>query len=484
MKHILIVEDRQDSMLHLSIILTFLGYSSSRVTVNSSEFFNSFSCELYACIIGEIKRKRLYSNIIKVLRENDNVPVIAYCSQKYFLNSLINLVGSLPKELSYKSVKDALECVEIFRKFKNLYSYRHGEIFETIRGRSSCIHELRKEIINVATTDTTIMILGNTGVGKEYIARTIHKLSHRRNGPFVALNCALISSDFFESELFCYDKENSNNSVDKKNENFESSNGGTLFLDEISELPLSLQLRLLMVLQEHCITNADDVNTNSLNFRLIVSTHRNLDDMIENNTFKNELLYRISGFPIVVPSLSDRVEDLAILIAQQLENVETCKRIKFSNTAIHSLMKYSWPGNLRELSNLINRLVILYPGETISFDKLPNKYKVGSTNTIEYGKASSELSKVNECILNPHVLISQSIVVDDMRHEYLCDFTSNEILNNIVYKRISLMDFLRRIEIDYIKMALVESDGIVTIAAKKLTMSRTTLVEKIKRFAL
>ena len=482
MKHVLIVEDRKDSMLHLSIVLDFLGYPSRRVTVNRKEFFESFSCELYACIIGEIKRKRLYSSIVSELENKNNIPVISFFSQGYFLHHLSNLVGELPKELDYKGVKDAFEHVKIFHKFKNSYSSDCGKIFETFRGSSFSIHTLRETITKVATTDATIMLLGETGTGKEYAARTIHKLSNRRDGPFIAINCSAISYDLLESELFGHEKGAFTSAIGTKKGRFELSDGGTLFLDEIGDLPLTLQVKLLRVLQDCCITRIGGVKTIPLNFRLIVATHRNLDGMILNGTFREDFFYRISVFPILVPSLSDRIEDLPVLISQQLEYIDKYRRVKFSNSAIHSLKKCSWKGNLRELSNLIERLVILYPGETICLGKLPAGYKVGDGDFFDDEECSNELSRNK--ILERYESNGNGLIVNDNSSANSSDLMCREILNDISYRDLPLKEYLREIEVNYIKLALAESSGVVTAAAKKLTMSRTTLVEKIKRFAL
>lgn len=233
--------------------------------------------------------------------------------------------------------------------------------FEKIVGTSPALEEVLDLVKLVAPTDSTALVLGETGTGKELIARAIHNISSRYGRPFVKLNCAAIPFDLLESELFGHEKGAFTGAVAQKVGRFEMADTGTLFLDEIGDLPLALQPKLLRVLQEQEFERLGSVHTHRINVRLVAATHHDLAGMVARNEFRNDLYYRLNIFPIVIPPLRERRDDISKLV---LHFVEVCsrrigKRIEeIPEETMYAFARYDWPGNVRELQNLVERAVI------------------------------------------------------------------------------------------------------------------------------
>jgi formate hydrogenlyase transcriptional activator len=247
--------------------------------------------------------------------------------------------------------------------------------FEGIIGRSAAIRALRKAIRVVAPTDSTILVLGETGTGKELIARAIHNLSSRRNRPFVKVNCAAIPSGLIESELFGHERGAFTGAVGRRTGRFEIADGGTLFLDEIGDVPPELQPKLLRVLQEQEFERLGGSATIRTDVRIVAATSRNLPEMVSTREFRADLYYRLNVFPIYVAALRERSEDIAPLMRHfmGLYAKRMAKSVKeVPSGTIDILTRYQWPGNVRELQNIIERAVILSDGDVLQlhFDKL------------------------------------------------------------------------------------------------------------------
>jgi formate hydrogenlyase transcriptional activator len=233
--------------------------------------------------------------------------------------------------------------------------------FNHIVGNSSALESVLAEVQRVAPTDSTVLVLGETGTGKELIAHAIHNLSPRCGRPFVKLNCAAIPFDLLESELFGHEKGAFTGAVAQKVGRFELADTGTLFLDEIGDLPLALQPKLLRVLQEQEFERLGSGRTHHINVRLVAATHRGLEDMVARNEFRSDLYYRLNVFPILVPPLRERREDIRQLVPHFVEVFarRMGKHIpQISQTTMNAFIAYDWPGNVRELQNLIERAVI------------------------------------------------------------------------------------------------------------------------------
>jgi formate hydrogenlyase transcriptional activator len=234
--------------------------------------------------------------------------------------------------------------------------------FEGIIGDRTGLKFVLTEVQRVAPTDSTVLVLGETGSGKERIAGAIHKASSRRDRPFIKLNCAAIPFDLLESELFGYEKGAFTGAFAQRIGRFEMADSGTLFLDEIGDIPLALQPKLLRVLQEKEFERLGSGKTHHIDVRLVVATHRNLEEMVARNQFRSDLYYRLNVFPIVLPPLRERREDIPLLVLHFVDVFarRMGKRISsISTETLDAFTSYSWPGNVRELQNLIERAVIL-----------------------------------------------------------------------------------------------------------------------------
>lgn len=245
--------------------------------------------------------------------------------------------------------------------------------FCEILGSSRALTAVLKQVETVASTDATVLILGETGTGKELIARAIHAHSARRDAPFVKINCAAIPAGLVESELFGYEKGAFTGAISRKQGRFELAHRGTLFLDEVGEIPLELQPKLLQVLQEQEFHRLGSRDAARVDARLITATNRNLAQMVSDGTFREDLYYRLNVFPVTVPPLRDRREDIPSLThyfakkhaARLNRSIQTIPR-----DAMEALVRWHWPGNVRELSHFVERAVILSMGPTLTIPPL------------------------------------------------------------------------------------------------------------------
>src|SRR6201994_1936803 len=243
-------------------------------------------------------------------------------------------------------------------------------------GTSTAIRDVIALIRQVAAFDSTALVLGESGTGKEVVARAIHDLSPRRGRPFVAVNCGAIPADLLESELFGHEKGSFTGAIAARKGRFEIAEGGTLFLDEIGDMSPSMQVKLLRVLQERVFERVGNHTPVRCNVRIIAATHRNLEDSIARGTFREDLFHRINVFPIEMPALRTRSEDIPLLVRDFVaHNVNEGRgRLQLSTRTLAALALHSWSGNVRELGNLIERLSIVCNNRTVEVRDLPPKY--------------------------------------------------------------------------------------------------------------
>jgi formate hydrogenlyase transcriptional activator len=252
--------------------------------------------------------------------------------------------------------------VEAFERVGCAEQISHQRRFEQIIGESPALESVLKQVTRVAPTDSTVLIQGETGTGKELIARAIHNISSRCGRPFIKLNCAAIPLDLLESELFGHERGAFTGAIAQKTGRFELADKGTLFLDEIGDIPLALQPKLLRVLQEQEFERLGGTRTHQVNVRLVAATHRNLTEMMKRGEFRSDLYYRLNVFPVTLPPLRARGEDIPALVTHFVEMF--CRRMDkqiedIPEETMAALCSYQWPGNIRELQNLIERAVIL-----------------------------------------------------------------------------------------------------------------------------
>ncbi len=330
------------------------------------------------------------------------------------------------------------------------------ELFRSLVGESAGISHVRRLIERVAPTEATVMVLGETGTGKEVVARNIHHLSARRNKPFVAINCGAIPPDLLESELFGHEKGAFTGAVTARKGRFELANGGTLFLDEVGDMGLDMQVKLLRVLQERCFDRVGGSTSIEADVRIIAATHRDLEAMTSDGSFREDLFYRLNVVPIEMPPLRDRRGDIPLLISELNARIAARgldpKRV--GDRALKTMLAYHWPGNVRELANLIERCSILSAGAEIEPADLPSRMRAaaGGTGDVPLTLADATLIDLG--------------------------------LGQIDSERIELKGLLELMETRLICQALDRSDGVVAQAAERLGLRRTTLVEKIRKFGI
>lgn len=283
-----------------------------------------------------------------------------------------------------EQLKAALSQVEKLKeKLQAENRYLMDEIkeehnFSKIIGNSPALHQILTQIEHVAPTNASVLIQGDSGTGKELIARAIHSASHRKDRPLVKINCGAITPSLVESELFGHEKGAFTGALQKRIGRFELANGGTLFLDEVGELPLDVQVKLLRVLQEGEFERVGSSETQKVDVRIIAATNRNIQSMVDDTTFRSDLYYRLSVFPVQVPSLQQRIEDLPLLVDHILRRLNKTLGKKYeaiSNASLERLRHYHWPGNIRELQNTLERAAIVGHPPFLEVANLPNQVR-------------------------------------------------------------------------------------------------------------
>ena len=368
-------------------------------------------------------------------------------------------------------------------------------------GTSRPMRDVHRLIEQVAPFDTNVLILGESGTGKEMVARHIHELSGRAGHPFVPVNCGAIPADLLESELFGHEKGAFTGALTTRMGRFEFAEGGTLFLDEIGDMSLQMQVKLLRVLQERTFERVGSNRTMRCNVRIIAATHRDLDAAITAGRFREDLFYRLNVFPIQMPPLRERLEDLPVLIEHlvQRQGTGSGRHIRLDKDAMNCLARNPWPGNVRELANLLERLAILYPEQTITASDLPERYR--GTGAMGWFGSGVRIAPQPSSVPGPaSALLEQLLEVgetldeegedDDMAAAQAAieqsDYAAAAEVTGLELPRggIDLKDHLSAIEIGLIRKALEEADGTVAGAARLLRMRRTTLVEKLRKYRL
>ncbi|MEO8400373.1 MAG: sigma-54 dependent transcriptional regulator [Gammaproteobacteria bacterium] len=411
--------------------------------LNLSEFISDAITETVAVLLCRNTEEQHTDHLIKTLNTS-NASVISLNEPTKKHNSLDRPIYYLKMPFSTYELKDAmLHCLNNKSNVPDLLEYNYAA-FDKLIGRSPQICKIKTVIKQVACSDATVLILGQSGTGKDVIASCIHYLSNRKNNPLVPINCGAIPGELIESELFGHEKGAFTGALTRRPGRFEIANGGTLFLDEIGDMPLPMQVKLLRVLQERKIERVGGNVSITVDARLIAATNKNLEDLIQKNLFREDLFYRLNVFPIHVPSLGERPEDIPLLIDYHLDKIsERLKhRVVFSKRAEDALCNYTWPGNIRELQNFLERMVILFPDHVIDEKDIDLTYK---QNKIKTAQNAAHLP---------------------------------------VDAPFNIKEYIAKVEQHFIEVALARSNGIVNAAAEYLSLGRTTLIEKMKKYKL
>jgi len=372
-------------------------------------------------------------------------------------------------------------------------------------GSSAAVREVNRLIRQVAAHGSSVLILGESGSGKEVVARAIHDASPRRQRPFVAINCGAIPSELLESELFGHEKGSFTGAVTSRKGRFEIAEGGTLFLDEIGDMSMTMQVKLLRVLQERVFERVGGAAPIRCNVRIIAATHRNLEEAIVKGGFREDLFYRLNVFPIDMPPLRGRLEDLTTLVRDFVEqNVANGRaRLNFKPGVIDALMNYNWPGNVRELANLVERLSILCPNGIVNVGDLPARYRPKDwvADQDEQLRVTTELlGEANMTLDETLSLAALTTAANDAsdaedqedetladEHAYLLLSATSQpdsTLMQLPAAGLDLRSHLYEIERTLIRQAMERAGGTVAHAARLLQLRRTTLVEKLRKFEL
>ncbi|QIR13983.1 sigma-54 interaction domain-containing protein [Shewanella aestuarii] len=386
-----------------------------------------------------------------------------------------NILGLIEEPINYPQLTELLHFCQVFGRAKKEQVPTSGnqtKLFRSLVGRSEGIANVRHLINQVASSDATVLVLGQSGTGKEVVARNIHYMSERRDGPFIPVNCGAIPPELLESELFGHEKGSFTGAISSRKGRFELAEGGTLFLDEIGDMPLQMQVKLLRVLQERVFERVGGSKTIQTDVRIVAATHRDLESMITKNDFREDLYYRLNVFPIEMPALAERSEDVPLLLQELVSRVfnEGRGKVRFTQRAIESLKEHAWSGNVRELSNLVERLTILYPGGLVDVNDLPQKYR--HIDVPEYCVEISEEQQERDALA--------SIFNDDEP----IDLPETRFPTELPPEGVNLKDLLAELEIDMIRQALELQDNVVARAAEMLGIRRTTLVEKMRKYGM
>ena len=451
---ILLIDDEIDSCKALSLLLAREGYLVE--TCNTGE----------QAIL--LLKKQSFELIISdlFLPGVSGIDILKQVKEEHPQTCVILITGNASAETAVEAMKEgafdyitkpfnleklklqvakALEKSQLVIENQYLRQQLRGKYkFDNIIGTSQAMQQVFTRMEKVAGTDSTILILGASGTGKELVAKAIHFNSPRKNKPFVAINCGAIPADLLESELFGHVKGAFTSAVVDKPGKFEAANGGTIFLDEIGDMPLQLQMKLLRVLQEHEFERVGSSKKIHLDIRLISATNAALAEQVKSGKFREDLYYRLNVIPIVLPPLKERRGDIALLSRFFLEKI--CKEMHRSlmtidSAAMLAIEAYDWPGNVREMENVIERTVALTDGTVITCADLPS----------DISSAHLELPTFAPVVTSEGVDINQ-IIAD--------------------------------IERQMILQAMDIGNGVKARAADLLKLNRTTLVEKIKRLRM
>ncbi len=473
---VLVIDDNESRRHDLKVLLEFL--SEAALTANSKNWQDLVQSEnkgedYIAVFIGDFAQSKLsFEQLLKSIRDwNDELAIVLIGETPPSEDGLEDLlrhmiIASLPIPPTYNKLIDTLHRAQLYREAqsssKRQPQRRPVHLFRSLVGTSREIQSVREMMAQVAEKDVSVLITGESGTGKEVVARNLHYNSPRRDKPFVPVNCGAIPAELLESELFGHEKGAFTGAINSRAGRFELAEGGTLFLDEIGDMPLTMQVKILRVLQERCYERVGSNKTQSVDVRIIAATHRNLESMIAENTFREDLYYRLNVFPIELPSLKERSEDIPLLINELVTRMENEQRgsIRFNSAAILSLCQHEWSGNVRELANLVERMAIIHPYGVIGVQDLPAKYRHVDVSEEDFAPATSAVSHASTGYVN---------------------MNDNPLLPD---QGIDLREYITNLEMSLIQQALNDCGGVVARAADKLCIRRTTLVEKMRKYEL
>ena len=473
--YVLLVDDCPQSRHDLRLILEFLGEEPFPVASTDWQALVEkqigSSAAVKCVIIGECDSPGGLASLVEQLDAWDaHVPVVVIGRDRVvgwpdYMRQRLLSTAELP--LTYNQLLDILHRAQVYREVfdEGLRKHqREPNLFRSLVGTSRAIQSVRQMMKQVADTEATVLILGDSGTGKEVVARNLHYHSRRKDAPFVPVNCGAIPAELLESELFGHEKGAFTGAITSRAGRFELAAGGTLFLDEIGDMPMNMQVKLLRVLQERTFERVGGNKPQQAEVRVIAATHKNLEEMITRGEFREDLYYRLHVFPIEMPPLRERIEDLPLLLNELITRLEKEKRgsIRFSSAAIMSLCKHPWPGNVRELANLVERMAIMHPHGVIGVGELPRKFRYVDDDNEDLRQLQQEQD-------------------DNAWRPPLAGFNRSV---GLPPEGLDLREHLAELEQSLIQQALDDANFVVARAAERLRIRRTTLVEKMRKYGM
>ncbi len=473
--YVLLVDDCPQSRHDLRLILEFLGEEPFPVASTDWQALVEkqigSSAAVKCVIIGECDSPGGLASLVEQLDAWDaHVPVVVIGRDRVvgwpdYMRQRLLSTAELP--LTYNQLLDILHRAQVYREVfdEGLRKHqREPNLFRSLVGTSRAIQSVRQMMKQVADTEATVLILGDSGTGKEVVARNLHYHSRRKDAPFVPVNCGAIPAELLESELFGHEKGAFTGAITSRAGRFELAAGGTLFLDEIGDMPMNMQVKLLRVLQERTFERVGSNKPQQADVRVIAATHKNLEEMIARGEFREDLFYRLHVFPIEMPPLRERIEDLPLLLNELITRLEKEKRgsIRFSSAAIMSLCKHPWPGNVRELANLVERMAIMHPHGVIGVGELPRKFRYVDDDNEDLRQLQQEQD--DNAWRPPFAGFSRSV--------------------GLPPEGLDLREHLAELEQSLIQQALDDANFVVARAAERLRIRRTTLVEKMRKYGM
>ncbi|MBJ3784366.1 nitrogen regulation protein NR(I) [Devosia sediminis] len=472
MSHVVLLADDDAAIrMVLNQALTRAGYEV-RPTGNISTMWNWVSRGEGDILITDVAMPdgNAFEVMPKIKKLRPELPMIVMSAQNTFMTAIrASEVGAyeyLPKPFDITEVLSVVARALADAKKPNNAERKTEEPGETMPlvGRSTAMQDIYRALARLMQTDLTVMITGESGTGKELVARALHDFGKRRNGPFVAINMAAIPRDLIEAELFGHEKGAFTGANTRSSGRFEQAEGGTLFLDEIGDMPMDAQTRLLRVLQEGEYTMVGGRSAIKTNVRIVAATHRDLSQMIRQGLFREDLYYRLNVVPIRLPPLRERIDDITDLVQHFLRLAqregEPSKTI--SADAIKLMQNYSWPGNIRELENLVRRLSALYADEQISAEIVQNELNIVDRPSVSTAAGPMDISMAVET----HV--------GQLLREYEPNLPPNGMYQRVIDK----------VEAPLIAMALNACGGNQIKAADLLGLNRNTLRKKIRTHSI
>ncbi|WP_416305783.1 sigma-54 dependent transcriptional regulator [Neptunicella sp. SCSIO 80796] len=476
MNDILVISGQESRQANLKTVLTFMGESCLTAGFAEAVSHLKRSSQFKAVLIdGESPQLA-----IELTGAFPHQPFVIVGQQP--ASKPANVVGLLNEPVTYPALTNMLHrCQEYInqRPQKPTSVINKTKLFRSLIGKSREIQQVRQMIEQVAPTEANVLVLGESGTGKEVVARNLHYLSSRKSGPFIPVNCGAIPAELLESELFGHEKGAFTGAVNARKGRFELAEGGTLFLDEIGDMPLQMQVKMLRVLQERTFERVGGVKPVKCDVRVIAATHRDLEQMVIQEKFREDLFYRLNVFPIETPALRERKEDIPLLLQELVSRVEkeNGANIKFTENALLSLMEHQWAGNVRELSNLVERLTIMYPNQIIDVAQLPHKYQHLDVEEYQpdYPEEMLERDAINA------MFGEDPDIDDDPQQDEESQINGN---GQLPPEGVNLKEYISELEISLIKQALEQQEWVVARSAELLGMRRTTLVEKMRKYDL